>query len=72
MEKQDLARIHELLPGEPELARLWDEHQALERELERLKTLRTLTPEELRRRSELKKRKLAGRDRIQEILERRD
>ena len=68
MEKHDLARIRELLPGDPELARLWQEHQELEEELERLKSLRTLTPQEIARRSELKKRKLAGRDRIQQIL----
>jgi uncharacterized protein YdcH (DUF465 family) len=71
MEKRDLARIRELLPGEPELARLWREHQELEEELERLKGLRRLTPVEAARQAEFKKRKLAGRDRIQRILERR-
>ena len=68
MEKHDLAQIRELLPGEPGLARLWREHQELEEELERLKGLRSLTPEETARRAEFKKRKLAGRDRIQQIL----
>jgi len=71
MENRDLARIRELLPGEPELARLWREHQELEEELGRLQTLRCLTPEEAARQVEFKKRKLAGRDRIQRILERR-
>ncbi len=70
MEKRDLQQIREFLPGTPELARLWQEHQELEQELERLKALRSLTPEEMARRSELKKRKLIGRDRIQQILER--
>jgi uncharacterized protein YdcH (DUF465 family) len=68
MEKRDLARIRELLPHEPELARLWDEHRVLEQELERLKALRSPTPAERLRERELKKRKLAGRDRIQQIL----
>jgi len=68
MENRDLTRIHELLPGDPELARLWAEHENLERELERLSALGVLTPEELVRRRELKKRKLAGRDHIQRIL----
>lgn len=68
MEKRDLARIRELLSGEPELARLWREHQELEEELDRLKALRSLTPQEAARQAEFKKRKLAGRDRIQEIL----
>jgi hypothetical protein len=69
MEKRDLARIRELLPGHPELARLWREHQELEEELERLGALRRLTPDENARRAEAKKRKLAGRDRIQQILD---
>jgi len=69
MEKRDLARIRELLPGDPELAGLWNEHRALEEELERLEALRSLTPDESTRRAGLKKRKLAGRDRIQRILE---
>jgi len=68
MEKRDLTRIRELLPHEPELARLWDEHRQLEEELERLKALGRLTPDEIVRQLELKKRKLAGRDRIQRIL----
>jgi uncharacterized protein YdcH (DUF465 family) len=68
MEKRDLARIRELLPHEPELARLWEEHRELEEELERLKGLRTPTPADLLRQRELKKRKLVGRDRIQQIL----
>ncbi|NNL65714.1 MAG: YdcH family protein [Myxococcales bacterium] len=68
MEKRELAQIRELLPNEPELARLWDEHQKLSKELDRLEALRSLTPSETVHRSELKKRKLAGRDRIQSIL----
>ena len=68
MEKRDLTQIRELLPGEPELARLWREHQELEEELERLKALGRLTPVEASRQAEVKKRKLAGRDRIQQIL----
>ena len=68
MEKRELARIRELLPSEPELARLWDEHRKLEEELDRLQSQRRLTSGEVVRQSELKKRKLAGRDRIQKIL----
>jgi hypothetical protein len=69
MEKRDLARIRELLPGDSELAHLWREHQELEEELERLGSLRSLTPDENARLAEAKKRKLAGRDRIQRILD---
>lgn len=70
MEKRDLERIHRLLPRDPELARLWEEHRRFEKELARLDALRTLTPAESVRRTELKKRKLAGRDRIQGIIDR--
>jgi uncharacterized protein YdcH (DUF465 family) len=70
MEKRDLERIHRLLPRDPELARLWEEHGRFEAELERLDLQRLLTPEEATRRTELKKRKLAGKDRIQEIIDR--
>ena len=45
-----------------------EELRRREEELERLKALRTPTPAERLRERELKKRKLAGRDRIQRIL----
>jgi uncharacterized protein YdcH (DUF465 family) len=51
-----------------ELRRLWDEHQELERELEGLRDRRTLTPSEEARAREIRKLKLAGRDRIEAIL----
>jgi len=70
MDPRDLERIRGLLPHHPELSRLWEEHRRLEDEIGRLEGFRVLGPEETARRTELKKRKLAGRDRIQRILDR--
>jgi len=68
MEQRDVALIERLLPRHAELRRLWEEHQRLDRELERLVAQRFLTPEEEGRSQEIRKTKLAGRDRIEAIL----
>jgi len=68
MEPRDVALIERLLPQHAELRRLWEEHQRLDRELEALLTQRFRTPEEEARSQEIRKIKLAGRDRIESIL----
>jgi uncharacterized protein YdcH (DUF465 family) len=68
MEQRDVALIERLLPRHDELRRLWEEHQRLDRELEGLVAQRFLTPEEEARSQEIRKTKLAGRDRIEAIL----
>lgn len=68
MEPRDVALIERLLPAHPELRGLWEEHLRLDRELEELRGRRFLTREEEVRRQELRKTKLAGRDRIEAIL----
>lgn len=68
MEPRDVALIERLLPQSPELRRLWQEHQRLDRELAALLEQRFLTPEEEERSQQLRKIKLAGRDRIEAIL----
>lgn len=68
MEPRDVALIERLLPAHPELRGLWEEHARLDRELEALHDRRFLTSEEEARRQELRKTKLAGRDRIEAIL----
>jgi len=68
MEPRDVALIERLLPAHPELRDLWEEHLRLDRELEQLHGRRFLTREEEDRRQELRKTKLAGRDRIEAIL----
>jgi uncharacterized protein YdcH (DUF465 family) len=68
MEPRDVALIERLLPSLPELRSLWEEHHRLDRQLEELNGRRFLTPEEDARARELRKTKLAGRDRIEAIL----
>jgi len=69
MEPREVERIERLTGSHLELRHLWSEHRALEAELAALDQRRYLTPEEEQRRKELQKAKLAGRDRIQAILD---
>ena len=69
MEPRDIERIERLAAGDEELRRLWGEHRSLEAELDALDARRFRTPEEEQRRKQLQKAKLAGRDRIQAILD---
>ena len=71
MEPRDIDRIQALAAGDAELRQLWERHRALESELSDLDARRHLTPDEEVRRKELQKAKLAGRDRIQAILDAR-
>ena len=68
MNADERALIERLVPGNAELAQLWKEHEQLEAELAQLRDRRFPTPEEDLREREIRKRKLAGRDRIQVIL----
>jgi hypothetical protein len=73
MEPRDVQLIESLLAGAPdpshaELRRLWDEHRRLEQELDALRRRPHLTSEEESREREIRKLKLAGRDRIEAIL----
>lgn len=70
MEKQDEELIKSLLEREPELRRYWDEHVDLERQLRVFDSKGYLTPEEEFERKRLQKLKLAGKDKIMEILSR--
>lgn len=68
MEDYERSRIEELLDRDPELEELWKEHQDLEARIEKLEALPHLTPSETLTRKQLQKQKLAGKDRIAEIL----
>jgi uncharacterized protein YdcH (DUF465 family) len=69
MEPREVERIEGLAGRHEELRRLWAAHRTLEAELADLDRRRFLTPEEEQRRKQLQKAKLAGRDRIQAILD---
>jgi hypothetical protein len=70
MEKKDEELIKTLLEREPELRRYYDEHIDLERQLDVFQQKVHLTTEEEIEKKRLQKLKLAGKDKIMEILAR--
>ncbi len=68
MELADRKLVDQFVPQNRELKVLIEEHQAFEREIEELKERAWLTPFDHKYLRVLKKRKLRGRDRIEEIL----
>ncbi|TMA35856.1 MAG: DUF465 domain-containing protein [Deltaproteobacteria bacterium] len=70
MEKKDEELIQSLFEREPELKRHYDEHVDLERRLAVYQQKVHLTTEEEIEKKRLQKLKLAGKDKIMEILAR--
>jgi hypothetical protein len=68
VEKSDLELIKRLVEENDELRVLMEDHKELERQLMAIQQKRHLTPGEEVERRNLQKMKLAGRDRIEEIL----
>jgi len=68
MEKHDEELIRTLVDRDPELRRFYEEHLDLEKQLASLQHKHFLTPEEDLERKRIQKLKLAGKDRIMEIL----
>lgn len=68
MEKSDMELIEKYRQDDQELGTLWDEHCDFERQLDKLERKPFLSPEEQQTRNLLKRRKLAGRDQIENIL----
>ena len=70
MEEKDEQLIRSLLEREPDLRRYYEEHVDLERQLETFQQKHYLTPDEELEKKRLQKLKLAGKDKIMEILSR--
>jgi hypothetical protein len=68
MEKRDEELIERLIPENKELGRLVAEHKEFESQLDELKKRLYLSDEENREKKRIQKLKLAGRDRIEQIL----
>jgi uncharacterized protein YdcH (DUF465 family) len=68
MEKREEELIHSLLDRDAELRRYYEEHLELERQLDQLRQKHHLTPDEEMEQKRIQKIKLAGKDRIMEIL----
>jgi hypothetical protein len=69
MEKKDEEFIQTLLPQDPELKQYYEEHLQLEQQLADFNRKVYLTPEQDLEKKQLQKRKLHGKDRIMEILD---
>ncbi|MDR2611340.1 MAG: DUF465 domain-containing protein [Deltaproteobacteria bacterium] len=68
MEVQDESLIQKLLPENPELQKLVEDHRAFEKRLDELNSLPFLTQEEDQEKKSIQKSKLAGKDRIELII----
>jgi uncharacterized protein len=68
MEKRDEELISQLIPENEELGKLVKEHKEFESQLDELKKRLYLSDEENREKKRVQKLKLAGRDRIEQIL----
>lgn len=69
MEKKDEELIQSLLLHDTELKQYYDEHLVLERQLSEFNRRLYLTPEQELEKKHLQKRKLHGKDRIMQILD---
>jgi uncharacterized protein YdcH (DUF465 family) len=70
MEKKDEELIQSLLLNDDELKQYYEEHLALEQQLSEFNRKLYLTPEQELEKKQLQKRKLSGKDKIMQILER--
>ena len=70
MKDQERARIAALAGRHPELKGLWEQHLDFERRLEEYDALPHMSPDEKRERKQIQKLKLAGKDKIVQILDR--
>ena len=70
MEVREEVLIRSLLDTEPELRRYYEEHITLKQRLEDLRQKPHLTEEEEIEQKRIQKQKLAGKDRMMEILSR--
>ncbi len=68
MEREDLDLIEQLTDKDPELKKFWDDHLEYERQLGEFNRRPYLTAAETLERKRLQKLKLAGRDRMEQIL----
>jgi uncharacterized protein YdcH (DUF465 family) len=69
MEKKDEELIQSLVLRDRELKQYYDEHLALEQQLAEFNRKFYLTPEQELEKKQLQKRKLSGKDRIMQILD---
>lgn len=69
MEQKDIAVLEKNLENDVELQTLWEEHQFFEKQLEKFESKPFLTPQEEGVVKEIKKKKLAGKTKLQGLLD---
>ncbi|MDR2893240.1 MAG: YdcH family protein [Deltaproteobacteria bacterium] len=70
MDNKEFDILEKYAPQDPELKRLWEEHQLFEKQLEKLEKKSYLTPSEEQQVRELKKQKLDGKTQLVALIER--
>lgn len=70
MEPRELEIIDRFSDKDAELKSLWEEHLLYEKQLEKLEKKPYLTPSEVKVVRDIKKKKLAGKTKLQTILDR--
>ena len=70
MEEKDLQLINRLIPENPELKKLWEEHLEYKVKLEEFNKKKYLSAEDELKRKDIQKLKLSGKDQIEDILRR--
>ncbi len=70
MEQRDLDLLEKHKEHDAELKALWEEHLFYEQQLQKLENKSGLSPREQKTISEIKKKKLSGKTKIQGILDR--
>ena len=70
MDPRELRRLESMTAQHPEIEELLAQHRAFELELDEFASRRWLTPTERADEARLKRLKLAGRDRMQQLLDR--
>jgi hypothetical protein len=68
MEQRDIDLIERNVEGDDELKGLWDEHLEFERQLEKLESKSFRTPAEDLEMKDIKKKKLAGKTKLETVL----
>lgn len=69
MEAKDLELIEKYGADDSELKALWEQHTAYEKLLDKLESKNYLSPTETQEVKELKKKKLAGKTKLQGVLD---
>ena len=69
MESKDFELMQKYASEDPQVKALWDQHIIYEKMLEKLESKTYLSPTETQEMKELKKKKLAGKTKLQSLLD---